>query len=79
MSHKDDTTPNQLPVLSETTVIKARLGPLIATISCALGAAVWLTMAYMDLQAVKRDVQDIKGMLASHGFQIDSPAIGKAK
>jgi hypothetical protein len=76
VSAREDTSSKGLPILTEATVIKTRLGPLLGAVGVLLSGAVCATMIYMDLQSVKRDVQEIKQMLTSRGYKTDGGPIG---
>lgn len=49
----DRETPGQLPTIDPDMKVRARLGTIISVAGVILGAVIWCTMLYMDIQILK--------------------------
>ena len=67
MNHNDDETPalhhRATPRMTEDTWLRTNIRTLVVVISAVVGATIWMTALYRDVQQMKIDIADIKSAL----------------
>ncbi len=58
-----DTPPNQLPIIRDSTVVRLSVATLVSMMCGLVGAAAFVTIAFVDISELKASVAEIRETL----------------
>lgn len=68
------TPPHQMPAITADTKIRTSIGTIVSVSLPILGAAIWLTMMYSDIQRMKKvqqwEIQVLLQLAGKEGIQV---------
>lgn len=75
MTRNDDETPTNhhraMPRVTEDTWLRTNIRTLVVVIGTIIGATIWMTMLYRDVQQMKADISEIKSSIREHHMAIN--------